>query len=63
MCFCDDAGSIENEVAARCLIAKAFSVMESFMYDNHLKLNPGKAQFIPFSRKKDPSSCAPLVFE
>ena len=59
--FCDDAGSIENEAAARGLIAKAFSVIESFMYDNHLKLNPGKTQFIPFSRKKDTSSYAPLV--
>ena len=53
--------NIENEVAARGLIAKAFLVIESFMYDNHLKLDPGKTRFIPFPRKKEPSSYAPLV--
>ena len=48
--FSEDKDSINNEAVARMRITRAFSAISFFMQDNHLKLNPIKTQFIPFSR-------------
>ena len=61
--FSEDNDSINNEAVARKRIIRAFSAISSFMQDNHLKLNPSKTQFIPFSRKNSPSSFAALQLE
>ena len=59
-CFHDDADSINNEETARCRVQQAFSFISSFMNKNQLKLNPKKTMFIPFSRRRDPTTYSPL---
>ena len=61
--FSENDNSINNEAVARKRITRAFSAISSFMQDNHLKLNPSKTQFIPFSRKNSPSSFAALQLD
>ena len=56
----EDNNSINNKAVARKRIIRVFSAISSSMQDNHLKLNPSKTQFIPFSRKNSPSSFAAL---
>ena len=57
----DEAGDFNNEATARWRISQAFGIISKFMLENHLKLNPKKTQFIPFSRKTDAIDFAPLA--
>ena len=57
----DEAGEFNNEATARWRISQAFGIISKFMLENHLKLNPKKTQFIPFSRKTDAIDFAPLA--
>ena len=61
--FSEDNNRINNESVACKWITRAFSAISSFMHDNHLKLNPSKTQFIPFSRKNSPSDLSALHLE
>ena len=54
---------LNNEKTARWRVKQAFSVINSSMKQSHLKLNPAKTQFIPFSRKSSFSSFAPLQLD
>ena len=58
--FNDDEDSINNEETARRRVQRAFSLISSFMGKNQLKLNPKKTMFIPFSRRRDPTTYNPL---
>ena len=58
--FHDDADSINNEETARRRVQQAFSFISSFMSKNQLKLNPKKTMFVPFSRRRDPTTYSSL---
>ena len=58
-----DNDELNNEATARRRIVQAFSIISNFMKSSHLKLNPSKTQFIPFSRKTNPSSFSPLLLD
>ena len=58
-----DNDELNNEATARRRIVQAFSIISNFMKSSHLKLNPSKTQFIPFSRKTNPSSFSPLQLD
>ena len=58
--FDELSDGMDGELSARQLITQAFRLISSFMKDNHLRLNPNKTQFIPFSRRNHPNSFGPL---
>ena len=58
-----DNDELNNEGTARRRIVQAFSIISNFMKSSNPKLNPSKTQFIPFSRKTNPSSFSPLQLD
>ena len=52
-----------SSITARRRIVQAISIISNCMKSSHLKLNPSKTQFIPFSRKTNPSSFSPLQLD
>ena len=61
--FDELSDGMDSEASARQLVTQAFRLISSFMKDNHLKLNPNKTQFIPFSRRSHPNSFVPLQLD
>ena len=57
----NETGDFNDEETARRRIKQAFGLISKFMNENHLKLNPKKTQFIPFSRKTKSVDFGPLV--